>query len=379
MCDAGIPCFIRVLTELGKEIYQNGRILSADGRACGAPGSARKRNGRPARTGTGKQAAGRVSGGLRKGCEKMYENREQENLRCRRLNEYYPRGSEELYLIACGTEQGLPDGSWEEPGAEGYQLCVILSGQGEMENGAEEIALSAGSIVLIRPEERVSFRIGREAPWTCCRVAFDGSRAGEILRSAGFDDGTDFRECCVETGQFFQICDRILSEPELSLQSALMRQGCLLEFLSLAVESYARESTRAIRRARQGIYQKEDYVRRALDYMESNYAGVTVAGVARYLNIDRSYFSSVFRHGTGISPSEYLLQLRMRESCRRISDPSVKIQEIAHCVGYDDALTFSKAFKRYFGVSPKAFRNLPPAEREELARTLEERLAVSAD
>ena len=329
--------------------------------------------------GTGKRETGCAFRDLRKGCENMNESREHESLRCRCLNEYYPRGSEELYLISCRTEQGVPEGTREEPGADGYQLCVILSGQGELENGPRKIPLSAGRMILIRPGEAVSFRIGRETPWTCCRIVFEGKRAAEVLRSAGFDDENDFRECCVETGQFFQICDRILNSPELNLQSAMLRQGCLLEFLSLAVESYARELTRAVRRARQGAFQKEDYVRRAMDYMESNYAGVTVAGVARYLNIDRSYFSSVFRHGTGISPSEYLLQLRMRECCHMMNDPSVKIQEIAHCVGYDDALTFSKAFKRFFGVSPKAFRNLPPEEREKQERKLEERRAEPAD
>jgi AraC-like DNA-binding protein len=39
------------------------------------------------------------------------------------------------------------------------------------------------------------------------------------------------------------------------------------------------------------------------------------------------------------------------------------IQNIANYVGYSDSLTFSQAFKRFFGVSPKFYREMPAQER----------------
>ena len=45
---------------------------------------------------------------------------------------------------------------------------------------------------------------------------------------------------------------------------------------------------------------------------------------------------------------------------------AMPIQDIARYVGYEDSLTFSKAFKRFFGVSPKYYRNMPSEDRPEM-------------
>jgi AraC-like DNA-binding protein len=39
-----------------------------------------------------------------------------------------------------------------------------------------------------------------------------------------------------------------------------------------------------------------------------------------------------------------------------LQDRSLKLQAVAQAVGYQDAFAFSKAFKRWGGVSPKTYR-----------------------
>lgn len=57
-----------------------------------------------------------------------------------------------------------------------------------------------------------------------------------------------------------------------------------------------------------------------------------------------------------ISPQKFLLRLRMEDAKQQLKNTNESIQTIAHRVGYKDAFTFSKAFKRYSGFSPKLYR-----------------------
>ena len=53
---------------------------------------------------------------------------------------------------------------------------------------------------------------------------------------------------------------------------------------------------------------------------------------------------------------EFLLQCRIRQACKLLTETNNPIQEIARQVGYDNPLTFSKTFKTFCGVSPRSYR-----------------------
>lgn len=66
--------------------------------------------------------------------------------------------------------------------------------------------------------------------------------------------------------------------------------------------------------------------------------------------------SYLFYTYKNIRPIQYLISCRLSISCDLLVDTSLPIQEIAHRVGYEDALFFSRLFKRHMGCSPKQFR-----------------------
>ena len=57
-----------------------------------------------------------------------------------------------------------------------------------------------------------------------------------------------------------------------------------------------------------------------------------------------------------MTPNDYLSFFRMEESCRLLIQTDKSIKEIAVLVGYENPLTFSRAFKNIHGVSPLAYR-----------------------
>ena len=93
--------------------------------------------------------------------------------------------------------------------------------------------------------------------------------------------------------------------------------------------------------------------------INNNYSSnIKISDIAKYVGLNRSYFSNLFTKTLGISPQEYLLSLRIEKACTLLEDLQLTIGEVSIKVGYTDQLTFSKIFKKTKGVSPKLYRQL---------------------
>jgi AraC-like DNA-binding protein len=57
-----------------------------------------------------------------------------------------------------------------------------------------------------------------------------------------------------------------------------------------------------------------------------------------------------------ISPSHYLITLRMREACRLLVETDLPVNEIGHIVGFDDEFYFSRRFRKEFQMPPREYR-----------------------
>ena len=93
-------------------------------------------------------------------------------------------------------------------------------------------------------------------------------------------------------------------------------------------------------------------------YVETNYMfeDISLNSVAEYVNMNPSYFSSVFRKEKGITFVEYLTRVRLERAKELLRCSSLKISEIAYKVGYNDPQYFSHLFKKYNQCSPKDYR-----------------------
>ncbi len=118
-------------------------------------------------------------------------------------------------------------------------------------------------------------------------------------------------------------------------------------------------TTRTFNKARTpaAVHTSLRYIDRAKAYLWTNlYRNVTVSELAAYLDIDRSYLTALFQKHLGVSPKQYILNLKMTHACRYLKDTDYNITQIAASFGYDDLCTFSHAFKRITGSSPMEYR-----------------------
>lgn len=97
----------------------------------------------------------------------------------------------------------------------------------------------------------------------------------------------------------------------------------------------------------------EHGIEASLEYLRSHFtepkALRKVAGIA---GLHPKYFRVLFRKYTGLTPSGYLMQLRMRAARYYQHESSLRVKEVASAVGYDDPFYFSRLYRKYWGHAP---------------------------
>lgn len=81
----------------------------------------------------------------------------------------------------------------------------------------------------------------------------------------------------------------------------------------------------------------------------------SVAELGREAGMSRSSFADRFARTVGITPIEYLVQLRMALAKDMLRREKRVLSEVAEAIGYESTSAFSTAFSRYNGIPPGAF------------------------
>ena len=79
---------------------------------------------------------------------------------------------------------------------------------------------------------------------------------------------------------------------------------------------------------------------------------IDLEALARKFGMSYSNFRRVFKEHTGISPWQYLLQLRLTKARRLFVNDGMTLTQIADQLGFNGAFHLSAAFKSHFGKSP---------------------------
>ena len=108
-------------------------------------------------------------------------------------------------------------------------------------------------------------------------------------------------------------------------------------------------------------YAQVKYVSMAAELIASSYdRKIKVSEIADMVGVNRSYLTSIFKKEMNMSPQEFLINFRLEKAAEMLRETEEQIGTIASAVGYTDALTFSKAFKQKYEVTPSEFRQSVP-------------------
>jgi AraC-like DNA-binding protein len=98
-------------------------------------------------------------------------------------------------------------------------------------------------------------------------------------------------------------------------------------------------------------------IRKAVTVMHEDPAhGWTLEELAKQAGLSRTVMAERFRRTMGDTPLSYLRSLRVQKAMTLLAEADHSLELVARAVGFSDAFSFSKVFKKIVGQSPSAFR-----------------------
>ena len=100
-----------------------------------------------------------------------------------------------------------------------------------------------------------------------------------------------------------------------------------------------------------------DIVQNCVNLIQTEYMNpLSLDYLAGECDVSVSYLSRLFRQALQISPIQYLNQHRIEIACSLLLRGNMRVEDVAHEVGFPDHNYFIKAFKKVMGASPRAYR-----------------------
>lgn len=102
-------------------------------------------------------------------------------------------------------------------------------------------------------------------------------------------------------------------------------------------------------------------INRVFDYIEQHLdANLSLESLAAIACLSPFHFHRIFKYVTDETLHEYVTRKRIEKSATTLLHSSKKITEISDHCGFSDVSSFSKSFKKFYGISPTQFKRENP-------------------
>ena len=261
--------------------------------------------------------------------------------------------SRPLIVGSCGTyrlknHKKLP--TWSPRGRIDYQLLFIASGKTHFYIGGKDQVVTAGHMVLFQPKEEQHYEYFGEDKPEVYWVHFTGGAVKEILRS--YDIPLDEHIFFSGTpAAYTQLFKNMIEE----------FQTCRVGYKEM-LEMNLRQLFMMIQRTRlekppivtTAVQLEMDYARQYFHDHYNEPINIEEYALSRHTSI--SLFMRNFKKVFGVSPKQYILNIRMNNAQNLLESTDYTVAEIAAIVGYDNSLYFSRIYHKQKGQAPSDYR-----------------------
>ncbi|WP_266019700.1 helix-turn-helix domain-containing protein [Brucella intermedia] len=243
-----------------------------------------------------------------------------------------------------------------------FELTLTLNSRGQRFIGNHVAEYDHGDLVLIGPDLPHTWASREKLDETKPHVALvfwfrrewiDGLTGGSVelapIRRLVSDAGTALA--------FDPALGRRLSADfeALFLHPPAQRLFGLLTILARLAEERTRQPLSSV--IPQQHVGDRSRIDRVLVHIHKHYhAPLRMEELAEIAFLSVSGLHRLFQRRTQMSVSEYVIALRIGESCSRLSGTNQPIQHIAAEVGYASLANFNRQFRRLRGMSPREYR-----------------------
>lgn len=253
----------------------------------------------------------------------------------------------DIDLIVWGEERCKKKHSWGPAMRDHHLFHYICSGTGEYEVAGKKYYPIPGEIFYIPPKTICRYEADDKDPWHYKWFGFIGKNSSYYCSLMGVSVNNPVIKCDKNVEKDFDCLLAFAHENNKAEARSLGYTYLLIQKIIDLSQTHDCIKTNA-----------DIYVENAIQFILTNiHKKITVLDLASYIGIDRSYFCAIFCRKMGISPQEYIMDMKMKKACEFMLTTPYPIKYIASSVGYSDQYVFSHAFKKRYGLSPRDYRN----------------------
>lgn len=250
-------------------------------------------------------------------------------------------------ISAVYTAQNDPF-RWGPGIRESYILHYVKSGRGYFVCNGTTHALSAGQCFVIFPGSLIAYYPHPEDPWEYAWIDFNGAEAKNLLAQSCLSVQQPVTALLsADTARLFETAAAYNRQTPADQCRSM---GYLLLILADILRDNPGQTPK------QPVSGTLHY---AVELIESHYRKpeLSIDTLAREMNINRTSLYRHFVEELGMSPKNYITQVRMEKAIHLLKSGEYSVKAISYSVGFADPLYFSKVFKKYTGLSPRAYRS----------------------
>ena len=253
--------------------------------------------------------------------------------------------------------------------SEFFELECVLKGQISCYIGNQKLILGAGDVLILAPGTNHA----------ACVYDDNGIMANILVRKKTFEEhfmgvlpGNDILKGIFENALYESISMPYLlfqtREPDFLKEQLLpllrecrhnsrYRNTMLIAQLSLFFVVLLRrhEKNVIIPTVNESVMNEETIF--MLEYMQNNMATITLSHLASFFNYSERQVQRIIHTATGMSFVDNIKKLRMQKAAKLLLETNAKMSDIAEELGYYDVSSFRHAFRQFYGLSPKDYRD----------------------
>lgn len=248
------------------------------------------------------------------------------------------------------------------------EIVCIINGHGIQVVEKQEYKVSAGDIFVLQDKQKHFFKDASNIE--IVNIIYDSNKiegliSEEIKQLHGYN-ALFYLEPKYRAIQHFKnklhLTRKELAKLELLINAMIFEQKYKYDGFELILKNRLQELIIVLARhysqIDQGKAQSLVRISKVLHYLENNSTEKIYLGeLADMAHMSKRNFQRVFQKSVGMTPIDFLLNIRLQNARQLLRESNLSIAQIAYDTGFSDRNYFIKCFKKSYGVSPMKYRN----------------------
>ena len=229
-----------------------------------------------------------------------------------------------------------------------YILIYCADGKGLLNLSNQKIAVKAGELFILPPNTIHAYQADDIQPWTVYWCHFQGEQAKDFFAYIYHNQSSKIIRNMTDI-DFIQAFRELIETVRDSTQlSDFIHASNLIRHILTKIERQMKGRDR---------YENGLSIAKIQQFMRVNInKHISLEELASLSYCSKYHFARQYQLLTGTSPLKHFTKLKMEHACFLIEQTSLSMSEIASQLGYDDALYFSRVFRKVLGQAPSSYR-----------------------